>query len=110
MKKNLLNPIVFLNQKTAVNINEVLFLEGNVNYTIIHLEGKHPITIASTLKKIESKLKGYNFLRIHKRFLLNMTFADRSLLSNNRLLIKKNIAITVSRRKRSELKDWLTAA
>lgn len=110
MKKPVLNPIVFLNKKTKVNVNEILLLEGDVNYTIIHLKGKPAIIIASTLKKVESILKGYNFVRIHKKFLLNMNYADNSLLTNNQLLFQKNIVITVSRRKRNELKERLSAA
>jgi two-component system LytT family response regulator len=100
-------PIVFLNKKTPVNVNEILLLEGNINYTIIHFEEKSPMIIATTLKKIEAILKDYGFVRIHKSFLLNMNYADSSLLINNQV---KNIVIKVSRRKRNELKERLLAA
>lgn len=102
--------MVFFNKKTKVCINEILLLEGNINYTIVHLKEKKPLLIAITLKKAESLLKDHGFVRIHKSFLLNMSFADSSLLTNNRILFQKNITIKISRRKRNELKERLSAA
>ena len=104
------DPVVFLNKKTKVNINEILLLEGNINYTIIHFREKSPLILAITLKKAESLLKEYGFVRIHKSFILNMNFADNSLLTGNQVLFQKNIVIKVSRRKRNELKERLSAA
>ncbi|RFS17918.1 LytTR family DNA-binding domain-containing protein [Emticicia sp. C21] len=102
--------MVFFNKKTKVCINEILLLEGNINYTIVHLKEKSPLLIALTLKKVESLLKDHGFMRIHKSFLLNMSYADSSLLTNNQILSQKNIAIKISRRKRNELKERLSAA
>ena len=110
MTNTFTNAVVFLNKKTKVNINEILFLEGNVNYTIVHFREKNPIMIAITLKKAESILKEHGFVRIHKSFILNLHYADQSLLTSNEVLFQKNIAIKVSRRKRNELKERLSAA
>lgn len=101
---------VFFNKKTKVCINEILLLEGNANYTIVHLKEKNPLLIALTLKKVESLLKDHGFMRIHKKFLLNISYADSSLLTNNQLSSQKNLTIKISRRKRSELKERLSAA
>jgi two-component system LytT family response regulator len=104
------NYFVFLNKKTKVCINDILLLEGNVNYSIVHFKEKKPILIAVTLKKAESLLKDYGFVRIHKSFLLNINYADSSLLTNNEVLSQKKITIKISRRKRNELKERLSAA
>ncbi len=104
------NSFVFFNKKTKVRIDEILLLEGNINYTIVHLKEKNPLLIAITLKKAESLLKDHGFVRIHKSFLLNINYADSSLLTENRILFKKNITIKISRRKRNELKERLSAA
>lgn len=104
------NSFVFFNRKTKVCIDEILLLEGNVNYTIVHLKEKNPLLIALTLKKAEFLLKNYGFVRIHKSFILNMSYADSSLLAGNEVLFQKNITIKISRRKRNELKELLSAA
>jgi len=103
------NSFVFFPKKTKICINEILLLEGNINYTIVHLKEKNPLLIAITLKKAESLLKDHGFVRIHKSFLLNMNYADNSLLTGNEVLFQKNIIIKISRRKRNELKDRLLA-
>lgn len=110
MTQTSINSIVFLNKKTKVNINEILLLEGNINYTIVHFKEKNPILVAITLKKVESILKEYGFVRIHKSFIINMNYADSSLLTDNQISFPKNITIKVSRRKRNNLKELLTAA
>jgi len=104
------NAVVFLNKKTKVFPNEIILLEGNVNYTIVHFEQKTPLLIAITLKKVESLLKDYGFLRIHKRYIINMDYANNALLEDSKVLLRKNISIKVSRRKRNELKERLAVA
>lgn len=110
MAQTFTEKIVFLNKKTKVDTNEILLLEANINYTIVHFKEKNPLIIAITLKKAESLLKDSGFMRIHKRFLLNMNYADSSLLTSSEVLLQKNITIKISRRKRNELKEILSAA
>ncbi|HEY1053646.1 MAG TPA: LytTR family DNA-binding domain-containing protein [Emticicia sp.] len=110
MTKICTNNFVFLNKKTKLNIDEILLLEGNINYTIVHFKKEKPLLIAITLKKAEFALKNHGFIRIHKSFLMNINYIDSSILENNKLLFKKNLIIKVSRRKRNELKERLIAA
>jgi two-component system LytT family response regulator len=104
MTNPLLNPIVFLNKKTKVLAHEITLLEANVNYTKIYFEEKAPLMVAVTLKKIEPLLEEHGFLRIHKKFLINLNYADKSLLSNEAVTLPGNVIIKVSRRKRSTLR------
>lgn len=104
MTNPLLNPIVFLNKRTMVYANEITLLEADINYTRIYFEEKAPIMVAVTLKKIEPLLEEYGFLRIHKKFLINLNYADSALLKNEVVTLPGNISIKVSRRKRSTLR------
>jgi len=54
-------------------IDDVLYIEGKSNYSIIHLKDALPITMAKTLRKFESQLRLHPFLRIHKSYLINKT-------------------------------------
>lgn len=54
-----------------VMMNEVFFVEGAGNYTKIHMEDKLHITHCS-LKEIEGRLFGAEFLRVHRSFVVNM--------------------------------------
>ncbi len=100
----LLNPVVFINKKTKVNAHEITLVEADVNYTKIHFEEKAPLMVAVTLKKIENLLLVHGFLRIHKKFVVNLNYVDFSLLDEEVVTIQNNIEIRVSRRKRSTLR------
>ena len=104
MTNPLLNPIVFLNKRTMVYANEITLLEADINYTRIYFEEKAPIMVAVPLKKIQPLLEEHGFLRIHKKFLINLNYADSALLKNEIVTLPGNISIKVSRRKRSTLR------
>ena len=99
---------VYINKKTQININEVTLLEADINYTTIHFEKGNPMVIATTLKKVEPLLAGHSFLRIHKKFVLNLNYANDSVLNKGTITLQNNIEIKVSRRKRVELKKKLS--
>ncbi len=98
------NPVIFLNKRTMVYANEITLVEADVNYIKIHFEEKAPLMIAVTLKKIESLFEAHGFLRIHKKFLINLSYANSALLKNEIITFPGNVSIKVSRRKRSTLR------
>lgn len=118
MKTKLLNAVnrqlpnftISLNKRTKVNAHEVRLLEADINYTTVHFETGNTLVVAITLKKIEPLLEELNFMRIHKKYLLNLHFAQDSVLSKDTIMLQNNIEIKVSRRKRLELKKKLSLA
>ncbi|MBA4849280.1 LytTR family DNA-binding domain-containing protein [Emticicia sp. BO119] len=104
MTNSLPNPIVYLNKRTMVYANEITLLEADINYTKVYFEEKAPLMVAVTLKKIQPLLEIHGFLRIHKKFLINLNYADKSLLKNEIVTLPGNVLIKVSRRKRSTLR------
>lgn len=99
---------IYINKKTQININEVTLLEADVNYTTIHFETGNPVVVATTLKKVEPLLAGHSFFRIHKKFVLNLNYANDSVLTKGTITLQNNVVIKVSRRKRVELKRKLS--
>jgi DNA-binding LytR/AlgR family response regulator len=110
VNKQLPNFTISLNKRTSVNAHEVRLLEADINYTTVHFETGNTLVVATTLKKIEPQLKELNFMRIHKKFLLNLHYAEDSVLSKDTIKLQNNIEIKVSRRKRVELKKKLNTA
>lgn len=101
------NPEIFLNKRTKVNTSEITLLEGDINYTKIYFEQRAPLMVAVTLKKVESLLKEYGFLRVHKKFIVSLNYADYSLLTSGYILLPGGILIKISRRKSSSVKKKL---
>lgn len=100
---------IYINKKTQININEVTVLEADINYTTIHFETGKPVVVAATLKKVEPLLAGHSFFRIHKKFVLNLNYANDSVLNKGTITLQNNVEIKVSRRKRVELKKKLNS-
>lgn len=98
---------IYITKKTQININEVTLLEADINYTTIHFEKGNPVVIATTLKKVEPLLAGHSFFRIHKKFVLNLNYANDSVLNKGTITLQNNVEVKVSRRKRVELKKKL---
>ncbi|WP_420150187.1 LytR/AlgR family response regulator transcription factor [Spirosoma sp.] len=94
-------------KRQRVPVKDILCLEGNGNYTIIHIQGRKPILVSLTLKHWEDKLPG--FLRIHKMSLIN----PRHLInfSATHIVLSNGSLWAMSRRKarvfRSQLNQYL---
>ncbi|GAB3512683.1 LytR/AlgR family response regulator transcription factor [Emticicia fontis] len=101
------NSAVYLNKRTMVYASEITMLEADINYTKVYFEEKAPLIVAVTLKKIQPLFEEHGFLRIHKKFIINLNYANAELLKNELITLPGNISIKVSRRKRSTLRKNL---
>ncbi|WP_422446554.1 LytTR family DNA-binding domain-containing protein [Thermoanaerobacterium sp. DL9XJH110] len=95
------NEIVFLNP------NEIVMICLKSKLAEIYTKTGETYIIKNTLKEIESKLKGDNFFRSHKSFLVNLNYIKRIINNYGEWEIEffciEEKAI-ISRRGRKELK------
>ena len=80
--------------------DEIMYCEGNDNYTHFHLTKSRKLISAKTLKEYEEMLAEQGFLRIHKSYLVNLKFAVRFSRSNSTLVLQDYTTLEVSRRKK----------
>ena len=64
--------MINLNAKTRINPDQVLWLEGHINYSKVYLADQSTIFVAVTLKKVMEKLDKDQFLRIHRSQVINL--------------------------------------
>lgn len=82
-----------------ISFSDIDVIEAKGDYIKIKTNDKNHI-VHSTLKKIEDKLPGDMFLKVHRSYIINLTkIID---IEDNSVLIKQDI-IPVSRSNRSEL-------
>ncbi|TNE52822.1 MAG: response regulator transcription factor [Bacteroidetes bacterium] len=94
------------NRIDFVNLDEILYLKADGNYTTFKLEGNREIVVSKTLKEYESVLPDQIFARCHKSFLINMEQVER-FDRDLTLHMKNGDQILVSRYKKDELLNRL---
>ncbi len=92
--------IYFPRTKKTIPLQEIIMLEGLVNYTILHLLNGRKVLIPRTLKLFESILENYDFLRTHRGFIINcghLQSIDNDGLS---MCMTNNLMAVISRRRK----------
>jgi len=90
-----------------ISPSNILFLKADTNYTIIFLEDGSKLLSSTTIGVLEKRLKGFNFFRPNRSFLINLQFIEQfqdkattGHLPN--ILLKNKDSITLSRRRTNE--------
>jgi len=95
-----------LNGFNIIDIDHIIFIEADSNYSIFHLENQERIVVSKHLKEYEELLDGSGFIRIHKSTIIN--FKHLKNYSNRSGLIVKmsdKSEHTVSRRRVADFLD-----
>lgn len=57
-----------------IDLDEIVSLQADSNYTIIHLKDMQKLVISKTLKDFEDLLDDHQFARIHKSYIVNLNY------------------------------------
>ncbi len=82
----------------------IVYLQGDINYTHIHLIQGNKITSSKTLKDFESQLSSKQFFRIHKANIINLSYVTKYLKGDGgEVVMAEGSSLEVSRHKKAEL-------
>ena len=108
MKTHTFFPLPNKNKKIErINYSDIVYLEGNINYTIIHLQnGVARLSPRTLLFHINNSLNE-SFIRIHRAFCVNKSFIQSYDSKENPkfLLLEGGKQLAVSRRKMKVLQE-----
>lgn len=107
MEKSINTSYIAIGARQEAQPNEILLFEADINYTKIHFANGRKLMVATTLKQIEGRFKCKNFFRTHRGFLVNMNYVDHICEYENKLFLKNNQEVCVSRRKMMEVRNEL---
>lgn len=88
-------------QKAQIIPPDIIRIEADENYSIIHLQGGKKITLAKTLKQFQSMLDPQFFLRPCRSHLINKRFLKN--ISESQVTLKNGVKLPISRRRRENL-------
>lgn len=99
------NKFLTVNYRLKIRIptNNIVMLEGYVNYTLIHLHDGTKKLYARTLAHFQKLLINDHFIRVHQSYLVNPIFILSYDEKGNRLFLENNIEVNISRRKKKNL-------
>jgi DNA-binding LytR/AlgR family response regulator len=96
---NYLGNCLHLGKKTTFFANEILFFEGDINYTWIHYAtDTHKKVLAKTLLEVQEKINSNNFVRISRKHLVNRKFIVE--VGKDFVILTDRTVLPVSRRRR----------
>ncbi|MCU0437664.1 MAG: LytTR family DNA-binding domain-containing protein [Raineya sp.] len=95
-----------------IQYQNIVYIEGDSNYSIIHTLENQKIMIAKTLKEFEELLcdETYYFLRLHKSYIINTQYI-KSIQKKEpaSLTLINNQTVEIPQRRRLEILDILTS-
>ncbi len=96
-------------RKDKIPFDDILYLQGNINYTLIHLyNGKIKLSPRTLLYHIQHSLND-SFIRIHRAYIVNKRYLkdtqELDIKHITHLFLKDETQLPVSRRKRNALNE-----
>jgi two-component system LytT family response regulator len=89
-----------------VRVADIMYLQADSNYTIIHLSGLSKIVATRTMSDFEKILDTPAFFRIHKSTIINMNYLHGySSYEGNFAELNDGTRLSISRRKVNEFRD-----
>lgn len=90
----------YLNRTIFISADDVLCLQGEGNYTFLHTRDRKRYLVSKTLKEFEKTLDGSIFLRVHKSYIINVAYVQRSAFSKERQVrLADGREVAISRRR-----------
>jgi two-component system LytT family response regulator len=90
------------------DVNDIIRLESQDNYTRFYIKNNKPVLIAKTLKEYEELLAGQGFERIHQSHLINLAYLKSYIKKDGGYVVMAdNSLLPISQRKKDRLQEVL---
>ncbi len=99
----------YLNRTIFISVDDILYLQGEGNYTFLHTRDRKRYLVSKTLKEFEKTLDGALFLRVHKSFIVNLAYVQRPVFSKERQVrMADGREVAISRRRMKDITQQLS--
>ncbi|MGK0430201.1 MAG: two-component system LytT family response regulator [Psychroserpens sp.] len=90
-----------------LDIDDILFVESDGNYSTIVTNNQQKIVITKKLKEVDAILPDHYFFRIHNSFIVNLKKIKEFVKSEGYVVMESNHRIPVARQRKSDFLDKL---
>ena len=100
--------LLIINHKTSakVFVNNIVLIKGDVNYSIIYMDGGRERLVSHTIKFYEEHLENYGFLRVHRGYIINPNYVKEYNPEEESIVMTNGVSANVSRRKKYLLRGF----
>ncbi|MDP4265104.1 MAG: LytTR family DNA-binding domain-containing protein [Bacteroidota bacterium] len=92
-----------LNGLELIDSSTIIKVEGENVYSVFYLSGGRKIVVSRTLKEVDKMLSRWNFMRVHKSFIINLNYITRYVKGEGgTVILSDGSEVEVSRRSRNE--------
>ena len=86
-----------------IKIEDIIYLEAQVNYTHIHINNKQKYVVSRTIKDFEELLPADIFLRIHNSYIINKDYVEKYIRGDGgQVVLSEGTVLDVSKRKKTD--------
>ena len=93
--------------RKKVQPDDIIFLEGKINYTLIFLADGSNLFVATTLKQLQKRLSFACFFRVHKSQIVNLRFVEERENQAEKIFLSNGVLVKISRRKKTKFLNSL---
>ena len=90
-----------------IRVSEVLRVEADSNYSVIHTSDGRSLTVSKTLKAVAAAINSNFFVRVHASHLVLLTSIRE--LTRDHLVMQDGVRLPVSRRRRAHIIEGLAS-
>jgi two-component system, LytTR family, response regulator len=90
----------------VIDTSNILYIEADSNYSVFHLKNSDKLVISKPLKEFEDILDPFDFARIHKSAIINLSYIQG--YSNKHgfeVILENSVVLPVSRRRTAEFQE-----
>ena len=90
-----------------VDVDDILFVESDGNYSTIFLTKNQKIVVTKKLKEVNTILPAHFFFRIHNSYIVNLNKIKEYIKNDGYVVMHSNHKIPVARQRKSDFLDKL---
>ncbi|MBD2703098.1 LytTR family transcriptional regulator [Spirosoma sp. BT702] len=99
----------YLNRTVFISVDDILYLQGEGNYTFLYTRDRKRYLVSKTLKEFEKLLDATLFLRIHKSYIVNLGYVQQRICPKSRQVhLANGREIDISRRRVKDISRQLS--
>ncbi len=98
-------PSIHIGAYTSVSPADIIFCEGDRNYTHVHFARRPMLTLSITMRILHERLGEANFLRVSRSALVNK--AAIAQFDKEEVVLRNGLVLPIARRRRSHVRKSL---